>query len=66
MIFWRAKAKAAERGIPFRRFVTDAAEEKLRARQGVGRRPWLKMTRKLRHLRKETARINALIDQEFE
>ena len=66
VIFRRAKAKAAERGIPFRQFVTGAVEEKLRAKPGDGSRPWLKMAGKLRHLRKETARINALIDQEFE
>jgi hypothetical protein len=65
-IFRRAKAKAAEHGIPFRQFVTDAVEEKLRAEPGAGQRPWLKMAGKLRHLRKETARINALIEEEFE
>ena len=66
VIFRRAKAKAAERGIPFRQFVTDAVQEKLRPEPRAGRRPWLKMAGKLRHLRKETARINALIDNEFE
>ena len=66
VIFRRAKAKAAERGIPFRQFVTDAVEDKLRAKPGDGSRPWLKMAGKLRYLRRETARINALIDQEFE
>ncbi len=55
VIFWRAKAKAAERGLPFRQFVTDAVEEKLRAKPGDGARAWLKMAGKLRHLRKETA-----------
>lgn len=64
--FRRAKAKAAERGMPLRQFVTDAVEEKLRAESGVGERPWLTMAGKLKHLRKETARINARIEQEFE
>ena len=41
VVFRRAKAKAAERGIPFRQFVTDAVEEKLRAKPGDGGRPWL-------------------------
>ena len=66
VIFRRAKAKAAERVIPFRQFVTDAVEEKLRAKPGDGGRPWLEMAGKLRHLRKETARINDFIDKEFE
>ena len=65
-IFRRAKARAAERGIPFRQFVTDAVEEKLRAEPRAGQRPWLKMAGRLRHLSKETARINARIEQEFE
>lgn len=65
-IFRRAKAKAAERGIPFRQFVTEAIEGKLRAEPRAGQRPWLEMAGKLRHLRKETARINARIAQEFE
>ena len=63
--FRRAKAKAAERGIPFRQFVTDAVEEKLRTESRAGERPWLKMAGKLKHLHKETARINALIEEEF-
>ena len=66
VIFRRAKARAAQRGIPFRQFVTDAVEEKLRAEPRAGERPWLRMAGKLKHLRRETARINALIEQEFE
>jgi hypothetical protein len=30
------------------------------------RRPWMKSLGKLRHLRKETARIERLIEEEFE
>ncbi len=63
--FRRAKAKAAERGMPFRQFVTDAVEEKLRAESRAGEHPWLRMAGKLKHLRKETARINAVIEEEF-
>ena len=65
-IFRRAKAKAAERGIPFRQFVSEAVEEKLRTDPTSGSRPWLKLAGKLGHLRKETARINKLIEREFE
>ena len=65
-IFRRAKAIAAERGIPLRQFVTEAVEEKLRAKLRAGEKPWLKLAGKLRHLRKETARINKLMEREFE
>ena len=61
-----AKARAAEHGIPLRQFVTDAVEEKLRGASTRGERPWLKLAGKLRDLRAETARINSLIEQEFE
>ena len=65
-ILRRAKAKAAERGIPFGQFVTEAVEQKLRGKPVAGERPWLKVAGQLRRLRKETARIDALIEQEFE
>jgi hypothetical protein len=63
-VFRKAKAKAAEQGIPLRRFVTEAVEEKLKT---AGReKPWMKMAGGLRHLRKETARIQRVIDDEFD
>lgn len=65
-VFRRAKARAAERGIPLRQFVTEAVEDKLRGAEDSERRPWLKMVGKLGHLREETARINKLIEEEFE
>ena len=61
----RAKAEAAQRGISLRQFVTEAVEEKIRAVSKVKEKPWMRMVGKLRHLRKETARINRLIDHEF-
>ena len=64
-IFRKAKAKAAEQGVPLRQFVTEAVEAKLSAPNSEGK-PWMKMVGGLRHLRKETARINKLIDEEFE
>ncbi len=65
-VFRRAKSMAAEQGIPLRQFVTDAVEEKVRAKMTGGKKPWVKLAGKLRHLRKETARINRLMEGEFE
>ena len=64
-VFRRAKARAAEQGIPLRRFVTEAVEEKLRANAQTSK-PWMRTVGGLSHLRKETARINRLIEEEFE
>ena len=63
-IFRKAKAKAAEQGVPLRQFVTEAVEAKLKAT--TVEKPWMQMAGKLRHLRKETARIQRIIDDEFE
>ena len=65
-IFRRAKSVAAERGIPLREFVTQAVKDKLAEDQLSGDKPWMAGFGKLRHLRKETARINRLIEEEFE
>jgi hypothetical protein len=62
-IFRRAKALAAEQGIPLRELVTRAVEEKV---QRANHKPWMKLAGKLRHLHRETARINRVIEQEFE
>jgi hypothetical protein len=64
-LFRRAKSAAAEQGIPLRELVSEALAEKLRAR-GDEEKPWLKAFGKLRSLRKETARINRIIEEEFE
>lgn len=64
-LFRRAKSVAAEQGIPLRELVTEALAEKLRS-AGGGDKPWLKSFGKLRNLRAETARINAIIEGEFE
>ena len=61
----KAKARAAERGIPLRQFVTEAVEDKLAA-PAVAEKPWMKSFGKLRHLHKETERINKIIEQAFE
>jgi len=66
-VFRRAKARAAERGIPLRLFITEAVEDKLKAAAAAGGdKPWMRIAGKLRHLHKETARINTLIEEEFE
>ena len=65
-IFRRAKSVAAERGIPFREFVTEAVKDKLVADAKAAEQPWMAAFGKLRHLRKETAKINRLIEEEFE
>jgi predicted DNA binding CopG/RHH family protein len=38
-IFRRAKSKAAEEGIPLRKFVTEAVEDKLQAAPAAGQKP---------------------------
>ena len=63
-LFRRAKSAAAERGIPLRALVSEALADKLQARGGQDK-PWMKTFGKLRSLRKETARINRIIEEEF-
>ena len=65
-IFRRAKSEAAARGIPFREFVTEAVKDKLAAAKKPTEKPWLKLVGKLKHLRRETARINRVIEEETE
>jgi hypothetical protein len=64
-LFRQAKSAAAERGIPFRELVSQALAEKLRTPRSVDR-PWMKAFGKLSSLHKETARIQRVIDDEFE
>ena len=65
-IFRRAKSAAAEHGIPLREFVTEAVKEKLAANAKTDEKPWVKLMGKLKHLHKETERINRLIDESCE
>jgi hypothetical protein len=65
-VFRQAKARAAQQGIPLRQFVSEAVEEKLGASGRAAERPWLKMTGGLRHLRKESARVRRVVEDEFE
>ena len=65
-IFRRAKSVAAQRGIPLRAFVTEAVTEKLEASLKREERPWVGLAGGLKHLHKETVRINRIIRSEFE
>jgi len=64
-IFRRAKSVAAERGIPLRALISEALAEKLREDNSRGK-PWMAGFGKLRHLRRETAKINRIVEGEFE
>lgn len=63
-IFRRAKARASEQGVPLRQFVSEAVAEKLGAPAAKEAR--IRLAGGLRHLRKESARINQRIEKEFE
>lgn len=65
-IFRRAKSVAAQRGIALRAFVTEAVEQKLNAASQNTERPWARLAGGLKHLHKETVRINGIINGEFE
>jgi hypothetical protein len=65
-IFRRAKSAAAERGIPLREFVTEAVKDKLADTRKHSDKPWMAAFGRLRHMRKESAKINRLIEEEFE
>ena len=65
-IFRRAKSVAAQRGIALRAFVTEAVEEKLASASRTEEKPWIKLAGGLKHLHKETARINEILKSEFE
>jgi hypothetical protein len=64
-LFRRAKSVAAQRGIPLRELVSEALAEKLRS-GAEGDRPWLKAFGKLSGLSAETARLDRIIEREFE
>lgn len=63
-LFRRAKAAAAQRGISLRTLVSEALGEKLDAQRGQPK-PWMDAFGKLKHLHKETVRIDRIIEQEF-
>jgi hypothetical protein len=63
-LFRRAKSVAAERGIPLRQFVTEAVQEKLKTTSQE--RPWMRHLGKLKHLRKESRKIEKRVEEAFE
>ena len=68
-LFRKVKSKAAERGQTLKVFVIEALQEKLATNAGkerLGEPPWMQGFGKLRRLRKETVRIQAVIDEAFE
>ena len=68
-LFRRAKSRAAERGQTLKQLVAEALQEKLAARAGqapVGEPEWMQGFGRLRRLHKETLRIQASIDRDFE
>jgi hypothetical protein len=65
-VFRRAKSVAAARGIPLREFVTEAVKDKLALDAKATEKPWVKHMGKLKHLRKESARISRLIEEDSE
>ena len=68
-LFRKAKATAAERGQSLKDFVTEALRDKLAhdpARAKAMDPQWMQGFGKLRRLHKETVRIQAVVDQEFE
>ena len=65
-IFRRAKSKAAEQGIPLRQFFTEALTAKLQTSSPNDAKPWMKHFGKLKGLRKETRRIDKIIEDDSE
>jgi uncharacterized protein YjeT (DUF2065 family) len=65
-ILRRAKAVADQWGISLRVFVTEALEEKLVSAPQTGGKPWARLAGGLKHLHKETLRINGIMNREFE
>jgi hypothetical protein len=65
-IFRQAQSVAAQRGIPLRAFITEAVTEKLEACLKSDEKPWVRLAGGLKHLHKDTVRINRLIRSEFE
>jgi len=68
-LFRKVKSKAAERGQNLKEFVAEALQEKLSSSpSGAGSTdpPWMQGFGKLRRLHRETAQIEARIDEVFE
>lgn len=64
-IFRRAKSVAAQRRVALHVFVVEAVEEKLAAVTEKQEKPWVRLAGGLKHLHKETLRINEVMKREF-
>lgn len=64
-VFRRAKATAAQQGVPLRQFVSEAVEEKLAAARSEDK-PWVRLAGGLHHLRAESLRLRRAVEEEFE
>ena len=65
-IFLRAKARAAELGIPLPVYVSQAVAEKLISPDTQPDKPWMKFAGALADLHDENVRIARIIEEEFE
>jgi hypothetical protein len=68
-LFRRAKSRAAERSQTLKEFVSEALQEKLAPRGRTARSAepeWMQAFGRLRHLKKETARMQERIHEAFE
>jgi hypothetical protein len=64
-LFRRAKSAAAERGIPLRELISEALVDKLKPGRTKDT-PWMNSFGRLKALRKESAHILRVIEEEFE
>ena len=64
--FRKAKARAAQLGMPLREYVTQAVDEKLKMRENPSPRPWMKFAGALADIRHEARRIAQVVEEEFE
>ena len=68
-LFRKVKSIAAERGQSLKEFVQEALQDKLARKPGLPAASgpeWMQGFGKLKRLRKETGRVQAVIDEEFE
>ncbi len=65
-LFRQAKARAAERGQTLKQLFTEALQEKLATKSRMGEPDWMRGFGELKRLRKETARMQARIEEAFE
>jgi hypothetical protein len=69
VLFRKAKATAAGRGQTLKEFFIEALQDKLALSEGrtsASEPAWMQGFGRLKRLRKETVRVQSIIDQEFE